>query len=299
MIETAVQFLLKTQNPDGGWGSEKERRSNTEATAFAIMALSSLGDRSLVKSIDQGLNWLTHRQHSDGSWPLTAQLKEGSWTTALAILCLAIFETHRQRALRGADWLLRQEGKAGWINSLLYRWVPQMWPAQVNPDLKGWSWTTGTFSWVEPTAYALICLKKLRPYLQETQAEERIHQGELMLYDRACESGGWNPGPCKILGETLSPYPDITALALIALQDLQAAEVNQRSLQSLRKMLTQVESGLTLSWSILCLSLYGEDVDGWRKILARNFPRTELLGETKSIALGLLASTDGARVIRV
>ena len=67
MIEIAVQFLLKTQNSDGGWGAGKERRSNTEATAFALTALHSLSDRSLAKSIDQGLNWLTYQQRMDGS----------------------------------------------------------------------------------------------------------------------------------------------------------------------------------------------------------------------------------------
>ena len=299
MIETAIQFLLKTQNSDGGWGAGKGKRSNTEATAFALMGLSTVGDQSLGKSIDQGLKWLTDRQHSDGSWPLTAQLKEGSWTTAIAILSLPLVETHRQRALRGADWLLRQEGRVRWLTSILYRWVPQKMAAQLNPDLIAWPWTTGTSSWVEPTAYALIALKKLRPNLQEKNAEERIYQGELMMYDRMCEGGGWNSGPCKILGENMWPYPDITALALIALQDRQTTEANQRSFQALRKMLAEVESGFTLSWSILCLSLYGEDVAEWRKLLARNYARMEFLGETKTIALALLASGDGARFFRV
>lgn len=299
MIETAIDFLLKTQNPDGGWGAGKGNRSNTEATAFALMGLSSLGDRSLGRSIDQGLNWLTDRQHADGSWPLTAQLKEGSWTTALAIHSLSLFESHRQRALRGGDYLLRQEGRINWLTSMLYRWVPEKMAVQLNPHLKAWPWTTGTFSWVEPTAYALIALKKLRPYLQGTNAAVRIHQGELMMVDRMCEGGGWNSGPCKILGEKMEPYPDITALALIALQDRQATEVNQRSFQALQKMLTEIDSGYTLSWSILCLSLYGEDVAEWRKLLARNYARMEFLGETKTIALALLASGDGASFFRV
>jgi len=299
MIETAIQFLLKTQNSDGGWGAGKERRSNTEATAFAVTALHSLSDRSLAKSIDQGLDWLTHQQRMDGSWPLTAQFKEGSWMTTFAVFSLALFESHRQRALQGVDWLLGQKGKTRWLNSLLYRWAPHKMNATLNPDLTGWAWTAETFSWVEPTAYALIALKKLKPYLQGTRAEERIHQGELMIYDRMCKEGGWNYGNSKVFGENLWPYPDVTAVALIALQDHQAAEANQRSFQALLKMLPQVESGLTLGWSILCLSLYGEDGAVWKKVLARNYEKMGFLGETKTMALALLASGNGAKVLRI
>ena len=87
---------------------------------------------------------------------------------------------------------------------------------------------------MEPTAYALIALKKLKPFLKQTQAEERIHQGELLIYDRMCNGGGWNYGNVRVLGEELRAYPDITAVTLIALQDHQAKEANQLSLQALR-----------------------------------------------------------------
>ncbi len=299
MMDQAIDFLLNAQNPDGGWGAGKERRSNTEATSFALMALSSLEAKPLRVNIDRGLGWLSRRQHPDGSWPLTDQLGESSWTTALAILSLALFDSHRQRALQGVDWLLGQKGKTRWLNSFLNRWASRKVNVPLNPDLKGWPWTAETFSWVEPTAYALIALKKLKPYLQGTRAEERIHQGELMIYDRMCEEGGWNYGNSKVLGENLWPYPDVTAVALIALQDHQAAEANQRSFQALLKMLPQVESGLTLSWSILCLSLYGEDGAVWKKVLARNYEKMGFLGETKTMALALLASGNGAKVLRI
>ncbi len=298
MIGTAIDFLLKAQNPDGGWGMGKGRRSITEATSFALLSLSAFGDKSLANSIDRGLNWLTDRQNSDGGWPLDTHLKVSSWTTSLAILSLTPFEDHRQKALQAAIWLIQQQGRGlGWLTSLIYRL--KKLDVQLNPDLKGWSWTPGTFSWVEPTAYALIALKKLRPYLRGTQAEERIRQGELMVYDRMCEGGGWNYGNSKVLGENLWAYPDTTALALIALQDHYKAEPNQLSLQALQKMLTQIDSGYTLSWSILCFSLYGHDVSEWIKLLARNYAKTGFLGETKTMALALLASGDGHRVFRV
>jgi hypothetical protein len=40
MIETVIDVLLNSQNPDGGWGVTKSRRSNTEATTFTLLGLS-------------------------------------------------------------------------------------------------------------------------------------------------------------------------------------------------------------------------------------------------------------------
>jgi hypothetical protein len=300
MIQAAIDFLLTAQNPDGGWGTGKSKRSNTEATAFAQLALRTLSDRSLTASIDRGLNWLTKRQNHDGSWPLTDQLKPGSWTTALVVLSLAHVERHQQQALRGANWLLSQEGRdPGWLNSFLYRWAPHRLATRLNPDLKGWPWTANAFSWVEPTAYALIGLKKLRPHVQSALAEDRIRQGELLLYDRMCKGGGWNYGNSVVLGEELPPYPDTTAIALIALHDRQTAEANQLSLQALQHMLSDVDSGLTLGWTILCFALYGQDVATLQQRLARTYDKTEFLGETKTMALALLASGDGAKIFKV
>lgn len=300
MIESVIEFLLQAQNPDGGWGAAPGKRSNTEATSLCILGLSTLGDRSLTPRINLGLNWLTDRQKSDGSWSLTTHLKESSWTTALAILALIPFEHHGQKATRGARWLLHQEGgDLGWIASLIYRWVPERLPVRLNPDLKGWPWTSGTSSWVEPTAYALIALKKLKPYLEETRVEERVREGELMIYDRMCDGGGWNHGNPEVLGVNLWPYPETTALALIALQDHQRAEANRMSLQALRKMLMGVESGLALSWSTLCFSLYGHDISEWRERLTNRYAMTGFLGETKTVALALLASGDGPNPFQV
>jgi hypothetical protein len=300
MIQAAIDFLLTAQNPDGGWGACQGKRSNTEATAFAHLALRTIRDRSLTASIDRGLNWLIKRQNHDGSWPLTDQLNPGSWTTALVVLSLAHVEMHQQQALRGANWLLSQEGRdPGWLNSLLYRWAPHMLATHLNPDLKGWPWTANAFSWVEPTAYALIALKKLRPHFQSTRAEDRIRQGELLLYDRMCKGGGWNYGNSVVLGEELPPYPDTTAIALIALQDRQTAESNQLSLQALQHMLSDVDSGLTLGWTLLCFALYEQDVATLQQRLARTYDKTEFLGETKTMALALLASGDGAKIFKV
>ena len=42
MIDATLALLLGAQNEDGGWGSFKGKRSNTESTSFALMALKVL-----------------------------------------------------------------------------------------------------------------------------------------------------------------------------------------------------------------------------------------------------------------
>ena len=52
-----------------------------------------------------------------------------------------------------------------------------------DPNLRGWPWTTGASSWVEPTAYALLALKSFAPKLP-WGARARIEEGERLVYDR-------------------------------------------------------------------------------------------------------------------
>jgi Prenyltransferase and squalene oxidase repeat len=300
MIEPAIDLLIDAQNPDGGWGSVKGKRSNTESTSFALMALKCLDRDVFLRPITAGLSWLLQHQRDDGSWSLSDASKQSSWTTPIAVLALLSFQGQREHALRAAKWILTQEGrKPGWVTSLLV-WlslVKKM--GELDPYLSGWSWTAGAFSWVEPTSYSLMALKKLEPMLVGTNVEARIQQGEMLIYDRMCQGGGWNYGNSKVLGEALWPYPDVTAVALIALQDRRAREANQTSLHLLDKMAREADSGMALGWGILCLTLYNEDVRELKKVLAKNFEKTSFLGQIKTVALAVLALGDGARFFRV
>jgi hypothetical protein len=299
MKDKAVGLLLDAQNSDGGWGAAKGRRSNTESTSLAIMALRTLEGRAVSANAQRGLDWLIQRQNPDGSWPFNDVVKAGSWTTAFAILALANLGDE-ERALNGAKWALSQEGsRFGWLTKLWIAVAAQKHSIELNPELKGWAWTSRAFSWVEPTSYFLVALKKLRFSLSQTNVEERIRQGEMLLYDRMCEGGGWNYGNSKVLGETLWPYPDVTAVALIALQDHQGIEPNNAGLRALRLMLNDVDSGLALSLGVICLSLYGYDAAEWRRKLATNFDKTRFLAESKTIALSLLALNEPGTFFRV
>jgi hypothetical protein len=294
----ALQFLQKTQNSDGGWGAMPTRQSNIEATALALLALTSCPEAKATH-IERGQQWLIDLQNSDGSWPVHRNPSHGSWTTALATLTLASFDGQHARAIKGARWLLAHRGRSlGWQASLAYRVVPEKMAVQLDPDLIGWSWTADGFSWVEPTAYALIALKRLNTDL-DGAADAHIREAERLLYDRMCSGGGWNHGNSNAYGVAIPPYPETTALALIALQDREAEAPNRASLRRLAAMLAEVESGLSLGWAILCFSLRGQDVTVWQQRLARCYTRSGFLGETRVVALALLALSERINPFRL
>jgi Prenyltransferase and squalene oxidase repeat len=300
MIDTVTDLLLGAQNEDGGWGALRGKRSNTESTSFALMALRWMEGKAFIEPRTAGLKWLLRRQKEDGSFPLNDTSKQSSWTTPIAVLALLSFQDQTEPALRAAKWVLTQEGrKPGWVASLLVRLSLVKNVTKLDPYLTGWAWTVGTFSWVEPTSYALIALKKLKQSLDESNCEERIRQGEMLIYDRMCENGGWNYGNSRVLGEALWPYPDVTALALIALQDRAGSDANRTSLRALETMMRETPSGMALGWGILCLTLYHQDARKWKKVLVKTFEKTRFLGETKTMALALLVLEEGTSLFRV
>jgi len=299
MTRSGQEQLVASQNRDGGWGAQEGRASSTEITALATLALGHLDTPGSRASGAHGLRWLAARQHDDGGWPVSARLDDGSWATALAVLALDALGREPARAVRGARWLLRRTPRTlGVATSLLYRFAPSTLAVRLNPDLKGWAWTADAASFVEPTCYALLALKRVRRHLPGAVVADRIDEAERMVYDRMCRDGGWNYGNSTVLEAELWPYADVTAIALLALADHPQREPNQKSLRALRGMLQQVDSGLSVAWATLCFAAYGEDVAPWRGRLVERYARTAFLGETKAVALALLALSGGAEVFR-
>ena len=300
MLDEAIKLLNQGQNPDGGWGAVPGKQSNTESTALGLLALRSLADSSENPAVRKAEHWLSSSQRSDGSWPYGAGATAASWSTALALIALSDSGVEGERLVRAGKWILAQEGsKPGILAKLILALSFQKKAVHLNDDLIGWSWTPSSYSWVEPTSYCLIALKKIKSRLSAKAVKERVDQAELMIYDRMCEGGGWNYGNTAVYGDPLWPYPDITGLALIALQNHKERSENQVSLRVLSKMAENTDSGLALGWSSICLSLYGQDNPELRKRLDQRFGRTKFLGETKPIALSVLAAGDGSRLFRV
>jgi hypothetical protein len=123
-------------------------------------------------------------------------------------------------------------------------------------SLEAWSWTDGTFSWVEPTAWSVLVLKQRLTHGPYGDAAKRIRVGEQMLIDRAHRGGGWNYGNANVFGKELVPYVPTTALALLALQDQQNELAVSEGLEHLQRDVLTERSVLALSLAIICLRVY-------------------------------------------
>ncbi len=324
LAASLLERLLELQADDGGWGAYPARPSATEPTSLALMSLQTPGALEALASADspasermgtarrRGANWLTTSQREDGSWPVSVQTQSAGWSTSFAVMALAGEVGREDSASRGARWLVHEKGRGlPWLSRLYFRFFPADRSVNVlDPALVGWPWATDTFSWVEPTSYAMLALQRLPDDQQPRGSAGRLDEARRMLADRMCYDGGWNYGNKEVLGEELWPYADTTALALVALagspadespderQGQRLAEVRRLSLEALGRMLERNRSGVALAWSILCYRLYDRDstqIEAW---LAESYEQTGFLDETRVVATAALALTRGETLFR-
>ena len=117
--------LLAAQAADGGWGAESGKRSNTEATALAVLGLGTSPDPAASTALRRALAWLVEHQRPDGGWPLGVGHEQSTWPTPLAVLAVLGRPELRDRAVGGLRWLVGHAGiDPGWLIRVLYR----VWP---------------------------------------------------------------------------------------------------------------------------------------------------------------------------
>ena len=208
------EVLQLRQSYAGCWGFGGDQDA-IEPTCLAILALRNQPSTQLARALDA----IANRQNRDGSWAaLCEDEAEGCWTTALAVLSLMATQHEPGRVARGIQWLLCARGReANW----LWGWKIRTFDSKVrfDPAKFGWGWVSGTTSWVVPTAFALVALRKAleRGHEETAQLVERIELGISMLFDRMCPDGGWNSGNGVAFGVALAPHLDSTSIALLAL----------------------------------------------------------------------------------
>jgi hypothetical protein len=264
------RFLLAGRNADGGWGYTPGKASRLEPTCWALLALPDL-DATALTTWPAADGLLQERRGGDTNFAFHA----------LALLTLAA--RGREHASGNAMLAARLESSKG----------IQLDPARINRQnnqLQGWSWIAGTFSWVEPTAWALLALKKRASAGQRVDSS-RLNEAEALLVDRCCEGGGWNYGNANMLGKELRPYVPTTAAALLALQKgaPSAAAVVGKSVAYLDRSATSEPSAAALSLSALALTAYGHQAEAVRALLADHSHRAVDLGQQLGAAMALYA----------
>jgi hypothetical protein len=248
--------LKANQEPSGSWGyrGNHGKQDSIESTCLATLALS----RQSGSEHARAMLALKGLQNADGSWSAFAgDEREGCWVTALATLALIAAGSEPASLASAIHWLLDSKGReANWF----WRWKFQTVDKSVkfDPAKYGWSWASGTTSWVIPTAFTVIALRQVtKGSLKQTAGVvERIEMGVSMLLDRMCPGGGWNAGNGMAFGIPYAPYVDATAIALLALGGYDEAPGVQASLTWLVNRLSGCSSPFSLAWGIVALAAY-------------------------------------------
>ena len=151
--------LLDVRNTDGGWAYRRGNRSRIEPTCWALLALESKGAELRVLEA-----WPRR-----GSWLIDApEAPENYAFNALAALTLL----EREGMTSAVDALARNViGARGKV-------LANSPNVKQNNSIQAWSWVSDTASWVEPTAWSLLLLKKVRRHQRLEGMEERIASGE-------------------------------------------------------------------------------------------------------------------------
>jgi len=246
-------MLRANQQITGTWGYWGNQDS-VESTCLAMLALCRQPGNELARAVHA----LQSLQNADGSWPaFTGDEAEGCWTTALAVLSLIAGRHATKSMTLGIQWLIDARGRE---STWLWRWKLRTVDnkVQFDPAKFGWSWVSGTTSWVIPTAFALIALAQARQrgYNRTAQLDERVDLGTSMLLDRMCPGGGWNSGNGVAFGVPLTPHLDATSIALLALIGHEKEQGVQRSLHWLVNRLAGCPSPYSLAWGVLAIAAY-------------------------------------------
>lgn len=245
----AADFLVRGQNPDGGFGYRLASRSLVEPTAFCALALATSGK---TQESQRAMAFLKRCQGVDGSVGLDAEEPEGNWMAYAALLAFqglgAIEEARRLK-----EWGLAFVDASSRL--------PPASIAAIKADFRfdasipGWPWTAGTSGWVEPTAMFVIAL--LRAGVPTSHP--RIQQGTALILDRRIPSGGWNFGNPFSGSYPLEPNLLSTALALTALAVAGIGETHpavQGGIQFVRGRFRGPVSVVSLCWNCLALRTF-------------------------------------------
>jgi uncharacterized protein (DUF362 family) len=238
-----LQALVDLACPEGGWGYTPGQGPHLEPTCLALLALAGQPQR-FGAALDGGRAWLGQSAMADGSYRLRRGRPEAVWPTALvlftqAVLGKPIADLHRT---------------AGALLAFRRRQPDRGEDAEVNDidvTLNGWPWAEDNFSWIEPTAWACLALRRMG------QGEHpRVREGLKMLLDRALDEGGCNYGNRRIFGRVLEPLPGPTALMLLALQGVPGEPRIRAAVQYLRERALVGEDLEHLCWARMALDLY-------------------------------------------
>lgn len=212
--------------------------SAPEPTSYSLLALrnsQALDSAGRTRSVEWIARYVDHSGDASDAQP--------QWTKALCLLALQRLQVRQD--LR--DRLIRE------LMAVRVERSPAAPNDELDGRLRGWAWVDSTFSWVEPTSYALLALKSAGQH-----KHERIQEAERLLLDRVCADGGWNYGNRKVRNGTLTSMMPPTALAAMALQGTSGTgTILGRAFELLDREVAKNPSSMSLALTILCFDVFG------------------------------------------
>jgi hypothetical protein len=245
-IEEARKILLERAGPGAGWSYRLGLPAYAEPTAMAILALGATEESGAAPppAVLDASRWLASLQKSNGAVGLSTEWDSPEWPTALAVLAWASLGSFKAEIERAANWLIGEKGKTYDADSKQ--------DVGHDPSIPGWPWVGGTHSWLEPTAMAMMALKRCG-----LRKHTRVHDGLRLIRDRALATGGWNIGNSSVRGTVLRPQPSLTGLALVAMRGLQGRdEIAEKACLRLEDSLPGVRAAQALGWGLLGLQAW-------------------------------------------
>jgi uncharacterized protein (DUF362 family) len=249
-MKSPLEVLAGLAHADGGWGYVADQPAHLEPTCLALLALRPEA-KSFTDAVERGREFLRSCRRPDCSYRLARGREAAVWGTALALFTEAAYrdgdQPSAEETATGAA-LLGIKGKAVDADPE----VADM--CDIDVSLTGWPWGEGTFSWVEPTAWACLALARVG-----YGDHPRVREGEKLLLDRAFDDGGANYGNRMILGRMTEPIPGPTALLLLALQHRRDEKRVTAAVQYLCRQLAAGRDLDHLAWGRLALDLYRDE----------------------------------------
>ena len=263
-----ISRLSQQRNADGGWPYYAGRKSRLESTSWGLLATGSDVTTTPLPAWKRAGGFLVE--------PSTGEVNIAF--NALAVLCARGRGGESSALFDGVTTaLIESRGVA----------VAQNPYARQDSSLQAWSWTSGAFSWVEPTAWALLALKRWAASSASVRA--RIATGEAVLRDRACPGGGWNYGNPEVYGKALPGHVPPTAIGVMALQDRMNEPVVGEAVVFLERQALLEGSTTALALSLLALWTVGRTPSRLVDALVAHATRAEAFGNLAAMAMAAYA----------
>lgn len=244
LIQYFKTNLINRQLTDGGFSRVPGHPADPSSTALAVIALNRLNAPFLT--IVAGRNYLRRCQKQDGRVPLTQENLEVTWPTAPALIAWNLDRSFTEQRNLTVQFLLNHPGLT----------IKESAATAHDGAIPGWPWIEGTYSWIEPTSFAIIALK-----LEGLSEHRAVRQGVKLIMDREIESGGWNYGNKRVFDTELLPMPESTGIALCALKDEMQAQDISSSLGYLESIYPTLSTPLSLARAVYGLTVYNRRPD--------------------------------------